>query len=432
MAPGDASNMPIVEGGDSPHVAFDTDSDAHHYWFVGLQINPASGQLTAGLTRFDNGDPHHVIFDRCYMLGDSTVGGRRALTINGANMAVVDCYITDWWEATADSQAVFWYEGAGPWKIDNNFLEGAGENILVGGVSRAVVDGDLPSDITITRNHFFKPLTWKADDGSYDSTTRSIKNLLELKLGRRVLIEGNVFEHCWAAAQSGRAILLKSTNQGSHANGGPAEVTDVTFRYNKLDGASGFMEFSQEGSPVTDPSRFDIHDNLCLDLLSANWTSADTAYDFVNDMDDVEINHNTIVDNSKMTFTHSGEHTGFVFTNNITDKGSFGFKGTGAAEGTATLDAFHNGDAYTFTANMIIAASSGSYPSGNFFPADDAAVKYVNLAGGDYKLASDSPGFETGTDGNDVGADIATLDTKIAGAISGSWAASATLLPFLK
>ena len=81
---------------------------------------------------------------------------------------------------------------------------------------------------------------------------------------------------------------------------------------------------------------------------------------------------------------------------------------------------------------IIVAASSGSYPSGNFFPADDAAVKYVNLAGGDYSLASDSPGFQTGTDGKDVGANIATLDTKIAGAISGSWANTTTLLPFFK
>jgi hypothetical protein len=44
----------------------------------------------------------------------------------------------------------------GTYKIVNNFLEAAGENILWGGAPGSTV----PTDIEIRRNHMFKPLNW--------------------------------------------------------------------------------------------------------------------------------------------------------------------------------------------------------------------------------------------------------------------------------
>src|SRR5260370_39577431 len=45
----------------------------------------------------------------------------------------------------------------GPYKIENNFLEASGENILFGGGGAT----RTPSDIEIRRNHLFKPMIWK-------------------------------------------------------------------------------------------------------------------------------------------------------------------------------------------------------------------------------------------------------------------------------
>ncbi len=48
-----------------------------------------------------------------------------------------------------------------PFKIVNNYLEGAGENVLFGGpIPRSRIW--FRPDIEIRRNHIAKPLTWKA------------------------------------------------------------------------------------------------------------------------------------------------------------------------------------------------------------------------------------------------------------------------------
>ena len=46
-----------------------------------------------------------------------------------------------------------------------------------------------------------------------------MKNSFELKNARRVLVEGNVFEHVWAAAQTGFAVLFTTRNQGGGRRG---------------------------------------------------------------------------------------------------------------------------------------------------------------------------------------------------------------------
>ena len=83
-------------------------------------------------------------------------------------------------------------------------IEGAGINVMFGG-SQTASSALMPSDITIRRNHVYKDPAWKG--------VWTVKNLLEFKIGRRVLIEGNVLENNWRNAQTGFAINLKSTNQ---------------------------------------------------------------------------------------------------------------------------------------------------------------------------------------------------------------------------
>ncbi len=51
-------------------------------------------------------------------------------------------------------------------------------------------------------------LRWKPDDPSYEGTDWVVKNLLELKNARNVVIDGNLFEHNWADDQNGFAILF--------------------------------------------------------------------------------------------------------------------------------------------------------------------------------------------------------------------------------
>ena len=68
----------------------------------------------------------------------------------------------------------------------------------------------VPADITIRRNLVSKPLEWRGSKWQ-------VKNAFELKNARRVLVEGNVFEHVWAGAQTGYAIVFTPRNQGGRA-----------------------------------------------------------------------------------------------------------------------------------------------------------------------------------------------------------------------
>jgi hypothetical protein len=49
------------------------------------------------------------------------------------------------------------------------------------------------------------------------------------------------------------------------------------------------------------------------------------------------------------------------------------------------------------------------YPSGNFYPATMAEVGFTDLAGGNYRLSPSSIYLHAGSDGADVGCDIAAL-----------------------
>ena len=63
-----------------------------------------------------------------------------------------------------------------------------------------------------------------------------------------------------------------------------------------------------------------------------------------------------------------------------------------------------------FRRNVIQGGDPAKYPVDNFFPATMADLKFVYLAGGNYRLQASSPYKNMGTDGKDCGADIDGVD----------------------
>src|SRR5437773_12370913 len=98
VAPADAANMPTLVSAGSPSIAILTSAGAHHYRFVGMKIRPATGVSTNGIVRIGSGEtslanlPYVIIFDRCYLPGDPTVGGVRGIAINCALCALIVSY----------------------------------------------------------------------------------------------------------------------------------------------------------------------------------------------------------------------------------------------------------------------------------------------------------------------------------------------------
>jgi hypothetical protein len=108
-----------------------------------------------------------------------------------------------------------------------------------------------------------------------------------------------------------------------------------------------------------------------------------------------------------VVFAEGKPHSGFVYRNNLSPKGDYGVFGSGASEGLVTIRTYFPGA--VFAKNVVAGASTSLYPADNFFPASLDKVGFVDLAGGNYRLAASSPYRKAGTDGRDIGADIDAL-----------------------
>jgi len=408
VGPNNAVNMPKIVS--KPHdSAMATVANSHHFRFVGIEFAPVAGGALTALILIGNEDtspatlPHHIVFDRCYIHGDPAVNDRRGVAMDGAYVAVVDSYISDFQEVGADTQGLWAYNTTGPLQIRNNYIEAAGENVMFGGTD-ARQPALLPADIEIRDNYFFKPL-------SLLKTQYTIKNLLEFKAAKRVLVTGNTFENSPAAAQNGFAVQITPGNAGN----APWVITsDIELSGNTfINVGSGFnvlglSPYAGKESLMTE--RILIHNNL-VGVTGLNGADG-RAFQFLGGGSDYTIDHNTIINTALPPAFHGSalamaqsqpvKVNNFAFTNNLSTPTSYGFFGSGSSEGARALnDYFTN---WTFSKNVLVDRPAGAYPAGNFFPSGVTAVRFANYAGGNYALAADSPYKNAGSDGKDIGA----------------------------
>ncbi len=405
VSPADASNMPVVVVAAGAGGAIVTTSGANHYRFVGIEFRPVSGNYVYSIVQIGNGEktentlPHHVILDRCYIHGDPIAGSRRGILFNGAELAVIDSYISDCKEDGADSQALAAYSATGPIKIVNNYLEGAGENVIFGGSDPSVPNA-VSQDIEIRCNHFFKPLTWMQE-------VWDVKNLLEFKNARRVLVEGNKFENCWPSAQSGFALLLTPRNQNNTAPW--SVVEDITIRRNIfINIAQGINIAGMDAPNISQrTNRVLVKDNL---IKSVKMTGSDgRLFQVLGDPVNVTIDHNTgFCSNAYLVSDGSPKTDSFTFINNIVSHANYGFIGSGTGTANTTLAMYFNNN-WIVTNNVDIGGSSTGYPVGSFFPATIQAVGFIDTSADNFRLGASSPYKNGGTDGKDLGANIDSI-----------------------
>jgi regulation of enolase protein 1 (concanavalin A-like superfamily) len=141
---------------------------AHHYR---LQFFEIDGTANLGYeTLFAIGDnnsgqttnalaPYSIVVDRLYLHGHPSKGMKRGIALNSRATDILNCYISDIM-SVSDAQAIGGFNGAGPYRIFNNYLEASGENIMFGG-SDPRTPNLVPSDIEIRRNHIYKKPSWR-------------------------------------------------------------------------------------------------------------------------------------------------------------------------------------------------------------------------------------------------------------------------------
>ena len=405
---------------------------AHHYRFIGLEISPAPGtflydviDLGSTATSLET-MPHHITIERSYIHGDPEKGSRRGVALNGANLAVVDSHLSDFKEVGADSQAICGWSGPGPFRIENNYLEGAGENVMFGGGDPRL-PGLVPSDIVIRGNHFAKPRTWRREDARYAGVPWTVKNLFELKNARRVTVQGNLFEYNWAHGQDGMAILFTVRNQDG---GSPwAVIEDVLFADNVVRHvAGGIYILGRDNNYESQPTRrIVIRNNLFLDV-GGTWGSG-RLLQIVDASEEVTFAHNTAFQTGTAIHADGQPHSGFVFRDNIVPHNTYGVIGSGFGIGRPSLEHYFPGA--VFEGNVLVGGNPASYPAGNFFPGDFSQVRLAEVNGPGARLLAESPFRGRATNQADPGVNVEALGAAFAAAGDGRSAVARPVRPAL-
>ena len=148
--------------------ALRTAAGAHH-WALRYLDFPATKSGMGEIIRLGDGSstqntlaavPHHFVLSHVYVHGDPLVGQKRGIALNAAHVTITDSHISEVKGIGQDTQAIGGWNGPGPYTIENNYLEAAGENVMFGGADPSVPNL-VPDGITFRRNYVSRPMSWR-------------------------------------------------------------------------------------------------------------------------------------------------------------------------------------------------------------------------------------------------------------------------------
>jgi hypothetical protein len=412
VTPSSAGNFAKIETPNSmPALRTATSSAASYYRIVGVEFRSAASMTYAIVdlgdytgTATDPGQlSSDIILDRVWIHGNSSQTIQRCLALNNRRSGIIDSRLSDCHIAGGEAQGIAGWYGPGPFKIVNNYIEGSAENIMFGGADPKFT-GMTPADIEIRRNHLMKPLSWRG--------VWSVKNLLELKNARRVLIEANILENNWADGQTGFAVVLKSQNQSGRCTWCVTE--NVTFRYNRVINSPGGMNIlaaqAENGGGAQAANRISIVHNTFENVGRLSQAGDRRIFQVLGALRDVRIEHNSAFGEDVAVMFDGQPTVRLVLRNNLLTRGQYGIFGSGRAEGSTALS-YYAPDGIV-AGNAIVAAPSASYPTGNYYPTSTSLLG--SLTDG-IMLSSGSTYWTKATDGTMVGADPSRLQQALSG-----------------
>jgi hypothetical protein len=247
------------------------------------------------------------------------------------------------------------------------------------------------------------------------------KNLLELKVGRRVLVEGNVFENSWPSGQIGFAVVLWSVNQDKRAPF--AETSDVTFQYNVVRNAANAFQLTDgsDWSTTVPMHRVLIRHNVVLAIGTnrALGYGGGRAFQINGRIADLAIVHNT---NAGL----AGPWVYFVSAPNTRlDRLTILDNAVDQADPAMRCDTGNGNDAlvqYAGPGTVMRGNALGGWggprvPDNFYLMNGERLFDVVGVANGDFRLPATSPYRRAATDRTDIGADVAAVDSATRGAV---------------
>jgi len=344
-------------------------SSAHHVRFVGVRVKPAAF-MTNALIRVGLAEatvaalPHHVTLDRIVVDGD-TNDVRRCVAFDGDYLALLSSTLANCHSSPAngggDSQGVLKIHGRGPIRIENNAIAAGHQSVFLGGGDPSI-RGIVPADVVIRRNDLSRPLAWKG--------VWQVKTNVELKIGKRVLIEGNVICHTWHDAQAGYAILVKTENQDGGTWGDWSETSDVTIRDNQICGAAAGINLAAlPAGPGIPLARVSIYGNVA-DSVGMGVYAYDTGEALLNQgVSDVVYRDNWTRNSGRACLYLSGTSQRFAASGNICG-GSYGIYGEGGGPSVAAPGSL-------ITGNTVLAPGT-AFTAWPAIPADSTRAALLN------------------------------------------------------
>lgn len=455
-APG--SDAPAICTGiyDTAHPnGFCTTAASSRYRLIGIQVTRADPSVSVvslielGTDSQDELEevPQSLVLDRCYVHSN---GGtlRNGIVINTGDTQIINSHISDIKCAveTSECHAIVGWNGPGPFKIVNNFLEASAINFLIGG--SFCHEGLEPANLEFRANHVRKNPTWKPSSGQPE--VYIVKNLFELKIMNGAVIDNNLFEYSWQAGQR-YAIMFEPAVFDTSPD---AMVQDIAFTNNTVRHVSGAIDIAGTDRCDTCGPYFARSKNI----LIRNNLFYDIGYQWRIELgearfllltsgpgpENLTVDHNTIDQEGHIAYFDLGgtanSTPGFLFKNNImrhnfhSGGSSFGINdAAGANEGTATIDLYSPGASSNFRRNFIGGDWFGGswtdthpngYPTGNCpaigsplrdpcYKQSYATVGFVNFGGENFHLAPTSYYRNLAVDGKDIGVDVDALNVSL-------------------
>ena len=431
VSPASASNMFQVAYGESPNIgAITVLQGASHYRLVGISmvtnnsipINQVLMEMGYGNNGFTN--TGYIIIDRCLIRDISSPSDYTKQTRSGVmgeaqlgHTALIDSYVANIKNTTGDVYAWLSTSNPGPILLRNNYLEATGMGVMFCG-SQPRAQAEQPTNITMQRNTVAKASAWWTDP------TWNTKTLLEFKCGKKVLVEGNIFENIGWAREQGWAFRF--TVRAEHADHTWAESSDITFRYNLIRNINNVFQMfgSDDNGNQCTPAcismhskRWNFHDNLIYGLSFNAGGGAPEGAMFRTTfggqgssctdptptcgIEDFRFAHNTIDDIGGegqwcLISTHArGLDFQDNLINNNAERGIWNCN-SGGAVGQALITNVYAAT-WTYNFNTVANVNNGDFSSAfpqfsNFYPANISSVPFTNRATRDYTLTAHCPG----------------------------------------
>ena len=221
-----SASVPTISCNTTGCATLSISDNASGWYFAGLEFT-VDASVTGVYPVVTMGDytatvgalPQYITFDRCLIHPSSATNpndASRGLDLNAVYSTLMFSNVWGFVSNTKDTQSLLIYNTTGPDLVTSNHLEASGENVAIFTVCASGSYGGQgiptcppPSDITLTRNHLLKLLSWQnAPSGCPGSgPCYEVKNALECKSCQRVMVDSNWFDTTFAQGQDEFTIV---------------------------------------------------------------------------------------------------------------------------------------------------------------------------------------------------------------------------------